>query len=243
MTSTPGIFCAIDTNTLADAKKLVSGFAGLPLHLKLGLEFFIAEGPQGVSAIRDMAGDDVKIFLDLKLHDIPNTVASAVRAVMKLRVDFLTIHTSGGRDMMRAAVLAAADEQAKTGHPAPCLLGVTVLTHMDAKDLAALGVDASPSDQVVRLGKLAAEAGLGGAICAPQEITLLRQAITTPFQLVVPGIRPASHVQDDQKRIMTPMDAAKAGADYLVIGRPITQAKDPVQAAGDILASLQPKAA
>lgn len=243
MKAMPGIFCAVDKNNLAAAQQLVSSLSSLPLHIKLGLEFFVAEGPQGVAAIRAMLPPESKIFLDLKLHDIPNTVAGAVRAAAMAGVDFLTIHAGGGREMMRAAVLAAEDFAKTTGRPVPCLLGVTVLTHMDEKDLAGIGIDAVPAQQVMRLAKLAADTGMGGAICAPQEITALRAALPTGFKLVVPGIRLAGGAAGDQKRIMTPEDAAKLGADYLVIGRPITDAADPVATAGAILASLAAKAA
>jgi len=243
MTGIPGIFCAVDKNDLAAAKELVSSLSVLPLHIKLGLEFFVAEGPQGVAAIRAMLPVSAKIFLDLKLHDIPNTVAGAVRAAAAAGVDFLTVHAGGGREMMRAAVLAAQDYSKTAGKPAPCLLGVTVLTHMDEKDMAGIGIDAPPAQQVMRLAKLAAETGMGGAICAPQEIAALRAALPADFKLVVPGIRPAAAAAGDQKRIMTPEDAAQLGADYLVIGRPIIDAADPVAAAGTILAALGAKVA
>jgi orotidine-5'-phosphate decarboxylase len=243
MTGVPGIFCAVDKNNLAAAKELVAMLSPLPLHIKLGLEFFVAEGPQGVAAIRAMLPASAKIFLDLKLHDIPNTVAGAVRAAAAAGVDFLTLHAGGGHEMMRAAVLAAQDVAQATGRPAPCLLGVTVLTHMDARDLSGIGIDAAPADQVLRLARLAAEAGMGGAVCAPQEIAALRAALPADFKLVVPGIRPAGNAAGDQKRIMTPEEAGKLGADYLVIGRPITEAADPVAAAGAILAALAAKAA
>lgn len=243
MTTAPGIFCAVDKNNLAEAKGLVSSLSSLPLHMKLGLEFFVAEGPQGVAAIRAMLPAGTKVFLDLKLHDIPNTVAGAVHAAAMAGVDFLTIHAGGGREMMQAAVRAAGEFAQTTGKAAPCLLGVTVLTHMDEKDLAGIGIDATAAGQVMRLAMLAAEAGLGGAICAPQEITALRAALPDDFKLVVPGIRLAGGAAGDQKRIMTPEEAARLGADYLVIGRPITAAADPVAAAGAILASLDSKAA
>lgn len=243
MTQPTGIFCAIDKNNLADAKEMVTRLAGLPVHIKLGLEFFVSEGPQGVTAIRDMLPADTKIFLDLKLHDIPNTVAGAVRAVTKLGVDYLTLHTSGGTAMMRAAVDAAQTAAVDTGKPAPCLLGVTVLTNLDAQDLQSVGVVDAPAAQVLRLATLAVDCGFGGAICAPQEISLLRDSLPASFQLVVPGIRPAGSAVGDQKRTMTPPEAARAGADYLVIGRPITEASDPAQATSGILASMTAKAA
>lgn len=243
MTQPTGIFCAIDKNNLVDAKDMVTRLAGLPVHIKLGLEFFMSEGPAGVRAIRDMLPADTKIFLDLKLHDIPNTVAGAVRAVTKLGVDYLTIHAGGGAAMMRAAAEAAKDAAAENGKTPPCLLGVTVLTNLDAQDLQAVGVGDAPADQVLRLAMLAADCGLGGAICAPTEIALLRGALPAGFQLVVPGIRPAGSAAGDQKRIMTPPEAARAGADYLVIGRPITEAADPASTTAGILASMAAKAA
>jgi orotidine-5'-phosphate decarboxylase len=239
----PRLFCAIDAPDLDSALALTARLKGTGVDLKLGLEFFVAEGPRGVDAVRAAAGGDVRIFLDLKLHDIPNTVAGAVRSAMRCRADYLTLHTLGGRDMMRAAVLAAAETSDKTGLAAPVLLGVTVLTHMDARDLSGIGIRAAPSEQVARLATLARETGMGGAVCAPQEIAALRALCGADFRLVVPGIRPAGSAAGDQKRIMTPQDAARLGADALVIGRPITQAQDPARAAADILASLRPAAA
>ncbi len=236
---TPGIFCAIDTPDLDGAIALLTQLRGTGVDIKLGLEFFVAEGPRGVDAVRAAAGDSVKIFLDLKLHDIPNTVAGAVRSAMRCHADFLTLHASGGRDMMRAAVLAAAEAQDKTGTPAPQLLGVTVLTHMDAQDLEGVGVRTAPADQVDRLAALAQSVGMAGAVCSPQEIAPLRAKLGREFYLVVPGIRPANAAAGDQKRIMTPAEAARLGANYLVIGRPITQAADPAQAARDIFASMR----
>jgi orotidine-5'-phosphate decarboxylase len=239
----PRIFCAIDAPDLPSALDLTSKLKGTGVDLKLGLEFFIAEGPRGVDAVRAAAGDDVKIFLDLKLHDIPNTVAGAVRSALRCRADYLTLHASGGREMMRAAVLAAAEAQEKTGIAAPVLLGVTVLTHMDAQDLEGIGIQAAPADQVARLGALAKETGMGGAVCSPQEIARLRALCGAGFALVVPGIRPAGAAAGDQKRIMTPQEAAALSADALVIGRPITEAKDPARAAADIVQSLRASAA
>ena len=240
---TPGIFCAIDTPDLDGALGLLTRLRGTGVDIKLGLEFFLAEGPRGVDAVRAAVGGDVKIFLDLKLHDIPNTVAGAVRSAMRCRADFLTLHASGGRDMMRAAVLAAAEAQDKTGIAAPKLLGVTVLTHMDAQDLAGVGVRSAPADQVDRLAALAQSVGMSGAVCSPQEIAPLREKLGRDFYLVVPGIRPANAAVGDQKRIMTSAAAADLGANYLVIGRPITQADDPAQAARDIFTSMRARAA
>lgn len=240
---TPGIFCALDTPDLESALALTAKLKGTGADLKLGLEFFVAEGPRGVDAVRAAAGEGVRIFLDLKLHDIPNTVAGAIRGAMRCRADVLTLHAGGGRDMMRAAVIAAAEAQDKTGIAAPLLLGVTVLTHMDAQDLAGIGIRTEPAAQVARLATLAKETGMGGAVCSPQEIAALRGLCGAGFRLVVPGIRPAQTAAGDQKRIMTPREAADLGADDLVIGRPITQAADPAQAVRDIFTSLRAQAA
>lgn len=239
----PGIFCAIDTPDLDAALSLTAQLKGAGVDIKLGLEFFVAAGPRGVDAVRAAAGAGTRIFLDLKLHDIPNTVAGAVRSAMRCHADYLTLHTLGGRAMMRAAAEAAQAEAARTGIAAPVLLGVTVLTHMDAADLHGIGIADAPDVQAARLAALAQEAGLGGAVCAPQEIARLRTACGGGFRLVVPGIRPAGSAAGDQKRIMTPQEAAALGADDLVIGRPITGAQDPAQAARAIVASLHAQAA
>ncbi len=237
------VFCALDTATLADARVLLEKISGLPLGLKVGLELFVNEGPDVVDRMREYVGPDNPIFLDLKLHDIPNTVAGAVRAAVRCRSDFLTVHTSGGKDMMKRALDAASEESAKRKWRAPKILGVTVLTHMDESDLAAVGQQTPAAAQVERLAKLAEESGLHGMVCSPLEIATLRKALKPSTLLVVPGIRPAGFDAGDQKRVMTPPEAAKFGADFLVIGRPITQAADPAKAARDILESLGLKAA
>lgn len=237
------IFCAIDANNHDDALAMVNRLGGLPLGIKLGLEFFVAEGLRGVEKIRAATGGEKEIFLDLKLHDIPNTVAGAVRAAIRCRPDFITVHTAGGKDMMMAAVVAAREAAQKEGVSVPKILGVTVLTHIDGMDLDAIGQGYSLEDQVKRLALLAESAGLQGIVCAPQEIRPLRQVLKTPLLLVVPGIRPEGSAAGDQKRTMTPAEAARFGADYLVIGRPITQAPDPVQAAKNILNSIRLNAA
>jgi orotidine-5'-phosphate decarboxylase len=230
------LFCAIDANSFDGAASLVRRLDGVDVGIKLGLEFFVAEGPQGVDKIRALLRQGTEVFLDLKLHDIPNTVAGAVRAAAKCRPDFITVHTSGGSAMMQAAAEAAAQGGTK-------LLGVTVLTHLDAADLSAVGQGEAVAAQVGRLAKLAAAAGLSGVVCSPQEIALLRGSLPPAMQLVVPGIRPAGADKGDQKRTMTPPEAAALGADYLVIGRPITQAADPARAAAEILESMRPRAA
>jgi orotidine-5'-phosphate decarboxylase len=241
--NTPRIFCAMDTPDRAAALAMVQKLSALPLGIKLGLEFFIAQGAAGVKAIRAAAGKDVEIFLDLKLHDIPNTVAGAVRAAMQAEPDFITIHASGGPAMMQAAQEAARETAEKTGLRPPRLLGVTVLTTLDDADLTLVGQAVPAEAQVKRLALLAEKAGLAGVVCSPHEIAALRGTVGNGFLLVVPGIRPASAVTDDQKRIMTPEQAAALGANYFVIGRPITQADDPAAAARAILAGLGQQAA
>jgi orotidine-5'-phosphate decarboxylase len=199
--------------------------------IKLGLEFFAANGPAG---LRTLAG--WPLFLDLKLHDIPNTVAGAVRALLPLAPRLLTLHAAGGTAMLAAARAAAA----AAGDARPRLLAVTVLTSLDAPALHATGVADAPADQVLRLARLALAAGMDGLICAPTEVAALRSALGPAPLLVVPGIRPAGAATDDQARTLSPAEAAAAGADWLVVGRPITQAPDPRAAAAALAAAIAP---
>ncbi len=216
------IFCAIDTTNLEQAVELAQELKGAVGGFKLGKEFFTANGPGGVAKISELGQ---RIFLDLKFHDIPNTVAGAIKAARSLNCYMLTIHASGGAAMVRAAVEAKGEEEE------PRILAVTILTSLTADDLVQLGQKLPVADQVLRLGKLAHESGADGLVASPQEVAALRAARGEDCLLVVPGIRPAWASTDDQKRIMTPGDAVKAGADFLVIGRPITQSKDPKVAA------------
>jgi orotidine-5'-phosphate decarboxylase len=212
--------------------------AGAVGGLKLGLEFFVAHGPTGVQAVVGDSG--LPLFLDLKFHDIPNTAAGAVRAAVALGPTFLTIHTSGGAAMMKAAAETAATEAERLGRVRPRLLGVTVLTSLTDRELDTVGQATPVADQVVRLAALAAESGLDGVVCSPHEIAAVRQHAPANFVIMVPGIRPAASLLGDQKRVMTPAQARTAGADYLVVGRPITQDKDPAAAARRIAAELSP---
>ena len=221
------IYTAIDTADAAVARALVRRVGGA---VKLGLEFFCANGPAGV---REAAGA-APLFLDLKLHDIPNTVAGGLRSVLPLSPRFITIHAAGGPAMLKAA----AEVVAGAGPRRPRLLAVTVLTSLDDGDLAAVGQMPPVADQVLRLARLARDCGIDGAICSPLEIRALREALGRDFVLMVPGIRPAASASDDQKRVMTPREAIAAGADHLVIGRPITQAGDPARARAAIVADL-----
>ena len=228
------LYCALDARDRAAVERLAHRLAPAVGGLKLGLEYFCAHGPEGIAAVR-AAGKP--LFLDLKLHDIPNTVAGAVRSVVALEPHYLTIHTAGGVAMMRAAREAAEREAARLGVAPPNLLGVTVLTSLDDDALARQGIAASARDQVLRLAGLAQEAGIAGVIASPQEVAALRAAHGPDFHIVVPGIRPAAGAgsgKGDQARVATPADAARAGATALVVGRPITQAPDPLRAARDI---------
>jgi orotidine-5'-phosphate decarboxylase len=197
---------------------------------KVGLEMFTACGPDCVRKVADLGYD---VFLDLKLHDIPNTVAKAVESAAKLPIRMLTLHTSGGREMMEWAVRAQQQHA-----PELLLLGVTVLTSMSAPGLAETGVRETPEQQVVRLGQLAATSGLRGLVCSPLEIAPLRGVLPPDVALVTPGIRPRDAKADDQTRVMTPAEAARAGANFIVVGRPILKAPDPVAAARAILGEL-----
>lgn len=216
------ILCAIDTTDLATAINLARALDGKVGGVKLGKEFFTAHGPQGVARIADTGQ---RIFLDLKFHDIPNTVAGAVRAAAGLGCFLLTIHASGGADMIRAAMEARGDATDLS------IVAVTVLTSLGTADMDAIGQARPIADQVLRLGRLAKTSGASGVVASPQEVAMLRDALGPEFMLVVPGVRPAWASADDQKRVMTPADAVRAGADYLVIGRPITQSDDPADAA------------
>ncbi len=223
------ILVAIDTTDIPRAKALVSAVAPHVGGIKLGLEFFTAHGAAGV---REVAGE-VPVFLDLKFHDIPNTVAGAIRATAGINCFMMTVHACGGGDMLRAAKRAANDLPNR-----PKVVGVTVLTSMDEADLHGTGVKTPLEEQVLNLTDLANDSGLDGIVCSPREISAIRARVGSEFTLVTPGIRPSGSDKGDQKRIMTPKEAVVEGSNYLVIGRPITQSDNPAQAAADIFASL-----
>jgi orotidine-5'-phosphate decarboxylase len=220
------IFVAIDTPDLADAEAIAKAVLGQVGGVKLGLEFYSAQGPEGV---RKIAALGLPIFLDLKLHDIPNTVAKAVRSLAPLQPAILTVHAAGGHEMLWEAKRAAP--------PGTRIVAVTLLTSLDAGDLSDLGIDRSPADQVARLAWMARDAGVDGIVCSGAEIAQARSAWNNGF-FVVPGIRPAGAAIGDQKRVVTPAQALEEGASVLVIGRPITGAPDPRQAIMDIAATL-----
>ena len=220
------IFVAIDTQDVHRAAAIAREVSGIAAGVKLGLEFFCANGHEGVLRI---AEHETPIFLDLKLHDIPNTVQKAVEALAPLEPAILTVHAAGGRAMMVAAKAAAP--------PKTKVVGVTVLTSLDREDLAGIGIDRSPAGQVKRLAELARESGLDGIVCSGAEVAAVRQAWDSGF-LVVPGVRPAGAEIGDQKRVVTPRQALDDGASVLVIGRPITAAPNPARAIAEIAATL-----
>jgi orotidine-5'-phosphate decarboxylase len=224
------LILVLDAQSPRDVAPALRQLQGTVRWVKIGLEMFTACGPD---CVREIAGMGFSVFLDLKLHDIPNTVAKAVESAARLPIGMLTLHTSGGREMMQWAAKAQREHK-----PELLLLGVTVLTSTSAAGLAETGVPDSPEQQVVRLGRLAADSGLRGLVCSPLEIAPLRAVLPPAVALVTPGIRPREAQADDQTRIMTPRDAAQAGANFIVVGRPIFKAPDPVAAARAILAEL-----
>jgi len=216
------IVVALDFDNRAQTLELVERLDPNRCRLKIGKELFTSEGPQLVEAVQSKGFD---VFLDLKFHDIPNTCAKAVAAAANLGVWMVNVHASGGERMMVAAREALDKFQQK-----PLLIGVTVLTSMEQNDLAGIGLDVEPQAQVQRLAELTKKSGLDGVVCSAQEAVMLKQLCGQDFKLVTPGIRPSFAAQGDQRRIMTPKQAMEAGVDYMVIGRPITQAQDPIEA-------------
>lgn len=236
----PRVIAALDIESRAAALGLVAALRGAVGHFKVGSRLFTAEGPGMIAEITDAGG---AVFLDLKFHDIPATVAGAVRAACGLRAFMLTLHTAGGSAMMRAAAEEAADYHARTGLPRPLLVGVTVLTSMSGPDLAEVsGYGGTVEDLVARRAVLAVEAGLDGVVASVAEAARIRAELGPRPVIVTPGIRPAGAAAGDQKRIATPRAAAEAGADYLVVGRPIYESADPAAAARAIVAEIGERA-
>jgi orotidine-5'-phosphate decarboxylase len=220
------VIVALDVPDLTSLQQYLDRLEGVPAFYKVGLELFVAAGARAVEAVRERGG---KVFLDLKLHDIPETVARAVASAARLAPDFLTIHTAGGEEMMKRAVEAS---------PTTKLLGVTVLTSLTEADLAADGIGGPLSAAVDRRARLAARAGVGGLVCSPQEIADVKAAAPR-LLAVVPGVRPAGAALGDQKRVATPASAIAAGADYLVVGRPVRDAPAPAQAFAAIVREVE----
>jgi len=237
MSARDKLIVALDVPSAEAGLRLAERLRGHAGMFKVGLENFTAEGPM---LPRFLVAVGVKVFLDLKLHDIPNTVRAAARQAAQLGVSMFNVHASGGRKMMEAALAGA--QEGSAGRPnesRPLVLAVTVLTSLTGEDLAELGACGSPEEVVVRLALLARQAGLDGVVASPREVTALRRALGRGFVIVTPGIRPASAAADDQARIATPESAILSGADYLVVGRPITEAPDPTAAADAVVAEME----
>ena len=224
------LIVALDVKSAAEALQMADTLTGRCRWVKVGMELFYAEGRDLICRLQDRG---FRIFLDLKLHDIPNTVAAAVRSLGELSVQILTVHAGGG-----PAMLGAASAQAELLRHAPLLAGVTVLTSMDEVQLASIGIAETPQTQVLRLAGLALKSGLTGLVSSPLEVAALRQQFGAAPVLIVPGIRPAGSAQDDQSRIATPEQALRDGASLLVIGRPIVRSADPARAVDSILAEM-----
>lgn len=230
------ILVALDMDSAEEAARLADLLRGQVGGFKVGMQLFYRAGPP---VVRRLAQGPGLVFLDLKLHDIPQTVGRAMRALVGLGADLVNVHASGGAAMMRAAAAAAREEAARSGARPPRLLAVTVLTSLDEKALGReIGVRGGAEVVVLRWATLARDAGMDGVVCSPREISRLRETLGPEFLIVTPGIRPAGAVGDDQKRIATPAEAVRMGADYLVIGRPVTGAPDPLRAVQEITASL-----
>ena len=222
---------ALDVPGATHARRLVEAIGEAATTYKVGKQLFTAEGPQ---LVYDLVSSGRKVFLDLKFHDIPNTVAAAVRAAVELRVSMLTVHASGGSKMLKAAVETAAQSRTK-----PLVLAVTVLTSLSDSDLQEIGVQGTVLDEVLRLGGLARRVGCGGLVASAKEAGELRRELGEGFAIVTPGVRPAGSAAGDQARVVTPHDAIVAGATYLVVGRPIIEAPDPAKAAAGIVKEIE----
>ncbi len=225
------LIVALDVSSAKEARKIVSSLGDTSQIYKVGMQLYTAEGPQ---VVRDLVASGRKVFLDLKYHDIPNTVAAAVREAAQLGVSMLTVHASGGTKMLHAAVEAAREKGA-----APQILAVTVLTSMDDQDLNETGVQGPVEDQVVWLASLALDPGCAGVVSSPREAKTLRAKLGNDFLIVTPGVRPAGAAHGDQARVATPAEAIAAGATHIVVGRPITAAANPAAEAEKILRELE----
>jgi orotidine-5'-phosphate decarboxylase len=221
------LIIALDVSRASEAQKIVSEVGEAASTYKVGKQLFTAEGPQ---VVRDLVASGRKVFLDLKFHDIPNTVAGAVKSAAGLNVSMLTVHASGGSKMLRSAAEAASQSSSK-----PLILAVTVLTSLSDEDLQELGLPVGVADQVLRLAGIARNAGIGGIVASAHEAAALRRNLGTGFAIVTPGVRPAGAEVGDQARVVTPADAIRAGASHIVVGRPITGDANPAEAARKIL--------
>lgn len=232
---------ALDVADLAQAEAMLDRLAGVATSFKVGMELFYAVGPRAVESVHRRGG---RVFLDLKLHDIPHTVARAARAIADLGVWMFNLHAAGGGEMLRRGAAAARERAAQSGLPAPLVIGVTALTSLDEATLRReVGVDRPLADAVAHWARLSQASGCDGVIASPREAAIIRAQCGPSFLCVTPGVRPAGSAADDQRRATTPSDAVRAGADYLVVGRPITGAPDPAAAARRILDEIAAAAA
>ena len=231
------LIVALDVSTERRARELVDSLRGVVGMFKIGSQLFTEAGPKIVSEIANSGNG---VFLDLKFHDIPNTVSCAAVAATRLGVSIFNVHASGGREMMRRTADAVSEVATQEGLKRPSVIAVTVLTSSDATMLSDVGIGSEPETQVRRLSLLAKASGMDGVVASAHEVALVRSAVMSPdFLIVTPGVRPSGAVLDDQKRVMTPAQAIRAGADYIVVGRPITSAKDPVESARQILEEME----
>ena len=229
MTNNP-IFCAIDTSNIETATNLVSQIKPHIGGIKLGLEFFTSCGISGCHTMKEF---DLPVFIDLKLHDIPNTVASALRGIFSLEPEYTTLHISGGSEMLKSSVSLKNELQSKTN-----LLGVTILTSFNDNTIEELGFGTSVKHSIEQLTSIAHESGLDGIVCSPQEVKYIKETYKNKLKLIVPGIRSSNNVNNDQKRTLSAKEAISAGADIIVVGRPITKAKDPAESAQKLLQEI-----
>jgi len=232
MTPQDHLIVALDVSTAAAARRIVAAVGDSASAYKVGMQLYTAEGPV---IVRDLVGSGRRVFLDLKYHDIPNTVGAAVREAAQLGVSMLTVHASGGGKMLRAAA-----DSARAVNPGLRVLAVTVLTSLDDSDLGTIGLRGGVLEQVLRLAALALSNGCQGIVASAQECAALREGFGQEFTVVTPGVRPAGSGHDDQARVVTPAEAIAAGATHIVVGRPITEAKDPAAEARAILGQLVP---
>ncbi|MBC7931074.1 MAG: orotidine-5'-phosphate decarboxylase [Rubrivivax sp.] len=238
MSAKEKLIVALDVDTAGEARRLFETLRGSAGMFKVGSQLFTSAGPDFVRGLVEAGG---RIFLDLKFHDIPNTVAAASREAVRLGVALFNVHAAGGGEMMRRAADATTEEAARLGVAKPSLIAVTVLTSMDASALNETGVEAETVEaHVKRLARLADASGLDGVVASPHEIAPVREAVgRTGFLVVTPGVRPATTAHDDQKRVMTPAEAARAGADFIVVGRAILNSPDPARAAREIIEEME----
>lgn len=229
------IIVALDVNSIEEMEKLIDQLRPVIKIFKIGSALFTSCGTQAIDTARRKG---CKVFLDLKYHDIPNTVMEASRAAARQNIHMLTVHAMGGLSMMKKAVESAGEEAARLNTPAPLILGITVLTSLDKKDMQSVGMNSSLAEEVLRLVELSEKAGLAGVVASAKELPEIKKIVKEDFLVVTPGIRPSWSRRDDQKRVATPKEAIDMGADYLVIGRPITAQEDPRAAAEKIIEEI-----